>query len=163
AEIAPGITVLPTPGHTAGHQSVLLGRPGEQRVLFLGDVVPTAVHTRLPYVMAYDLEPARTLETKRALFTRAIAEGWLVVWGQDEVDAHDVGRVGQAPADHQGVGHGPAAQVHAAHALGVDQRDQAGPDGGHQHGAEEGREEAGRAPALGQRHSEPVQGQTGED
>jgi len=33
--------------------------------------------------MAYDLEPARTLETKRSLFARAIAEGWVVVWGHD--------------------------------------------------------------------------------
>jgi len=94
-EVAPGITVLPTPGHTAGHQSVLIGRPGEQRALFLGDVVPTAVHTRLPYVMAYDLEPARTLETKRALFTRAIAERWIVVWGHD-LD-HVAGRLALDP------------------------------------------------------------------
>jgi glyoxylase-like metal-dependent hydrolase (beta-lactamase superfamily II) len=82
-EVAPGVTVVPTPGHTAGHQSVLVGEPGGQRVLFLGDVVPTALHTRLPWVMAYDLEPARTLETKRALFARAVAEGWIVVWGHD--------------------------------------------------------------------------------
>jgi glyoxylase-like metal-dependent hydrolase (beta-lactamase superfamily II) len=101
AEVAPGVTVLPTPGHTAGHQSVLLGRPGEPRALFLGDVVPTAVHTRLPYVMAYDLEPARTLETKRALFARAIAEGWLVVWGHD-LD-HVAGRLAYDPQGQPGV------------------------------------------------------------
>ncbi len=82
-EIAPGVRVLPTPGHTAGHQSVLIGEPGGPRALFLGDVVPTAVHTRLPYVMSYDLEPARTLETKRALFARAIEEDWLLVFGHD--------------------------------------------------------------------------------
>jgi glyoxylase-like metal-dependent hydrolase (beta-lactamase superfamily II) len=82
-EVAPGVTVLPTPGHTAGHQSVLVGERGGPRVLFLGDVVPTAVHVRLPYIMAYDLEPARTLETKRALLGRAVAEGWTVMWGHD--------------------------------------------------------------------------------
>lgn len=82
-EIAPGIRVLPTPGHTAGHQSVLVGDPGGPRILFLGDVVPTAVHTRLPFVMAYDLDPARTVETKRALFARAIDEDWIVVWGHE--------------------------------------------------------------------------------
>jgi glyoxylase-like metal-dependent hydrolase (beta-lactamase superfamily II) len=82
-EVAPGVRVVPTPGHTAGHQSVLIGDPGGPRVLFLGDVVPTAVHVRLPWVMAYDLEPARTLETKRALFGRALEEGWTVVWGHD--------------------------------------------------------------------------------
>ena len=35
--------------------------------VFLGDVVPTAVHDGLPFIMGYDLDPSRTLETKRAL------------------------------------------------------------------------------------------------
>lgn len=94
-EVAPGVTVVPTPGHTAGHQSVLVGEPGGPRALFLGDVVPTAVHTRLPYVMAYDLEPARTLETKRALFARAVSERWIVVWGHDR--DHVAGRLALDP------------------------------------------------------------------
>jgi glyoxylase-like metal-dependent hydrolase (beta-lactamase superfamily II) len=92
AEIAPGVRVVPTPGHTAGHQSVLLGAPDGPRALFLGDVAPTAVHTRLPFVMGYDLDPARTVETKRALFQRAIAEDWIVLWGHD-LD-HAGGRLG---------------------------------------------------------------------
>jgi len=91
-EIAPGVRVVPTPGHTAGHQSVLLGQPGGPRAIFLGDVVPTAVHTRLPWVMGYDLDPARTVETKRALFERAIAEDWIVLWGHDR--DHAGGRLG---------------------------------------------------------------------
>jgi glyoxylase-like metal-dependent hydrolase (beta-lactamase superfamily II) len=82
-EIAPGVWVVPTPGHTAGHQSVLLGEPGGPRAVFLGDVAPTAVHTRLPFVMGYDLDPARTVETKRALFGRAIEDDWIVLWGHD--------------------------------------------------------------------------------
>jgi glyoxylase-like metal-dependent hydrolase (beta-lactamase superfamily II) len=93
-EIAPGVRVVPTPGHTRGHQSVLIGAPdpGAARALFLGDVVPTAVHTRLPWVMAYDLDPARTLETKRALFRRAVEEDWLLLWGHDR--DHMGGRLG---------------------------------------------------------------------
>lgn len=91
-ELAPGVRVVPTPGHTPGHQSVLLGAPDGPKALFLGDVVPTAVHTRLPWVMAYDLEPARTLETKRALFQRAIEEDWLMIWGHDR--DHAAGRLG---------------------------------------------------------------------
>jgi glyoxylase-like metal-dependent hydrolase (beta-lactamase superfamily II) len=92
AEVAPNVFVIPTPGHTPGHQSVLLGPPDGPRAVFLGDLVPTAVHTRLPFVMAYDLEPARTLETKRSLFRRAIAERWLVLWGHDR--DHAGGRLG---------------------------------------------------------------------
>jgi glyoxylase-like metal-dependent hydrolase (beta-lactamase superfamily II) len=90
-EVAPGVAVLPTPGHTAGHQSVLVGDPGGPRLLFLGDVVPTVVHLRLATIMAYDLEPGRTLETKRALLGRAVAEGWTVVWGHDP--DHGAGRL----------------------------------------------------------------------
>jgi glyoxylase-like metal-dependent hydrolase (beta-lactamase superfamily II) len=91
-EIAPGVRVLPTPGHTAGHQSVLLGPADGPKALFLGDVVPTSVHVKLPWVMSYDLEPAVTVETKRALFSRVVAEDWLVVWGHDK--DHAAGRVG---------------------------------------------------------------------
>ena len=91
-EIAPGVRVIPTPGHTVGHQSVLVGAGDGPKALFLGDVVPTAVHTRLPWVMGYDLEPARTVETKRALFTRALAENWLLLWGHDR--DHMGGRLG---------------------------------------------------------------------
>jgi glyoxylase-like metal-dependent hydrolase (beta-lactamase superfamily II) len=90
-EIAPGVRVIPTPGHTAGHQSVLVGVPDGPQALFLGDVVPTAVHTRLPWVMSYDLDPARTVETKRELFQRAMAQDWLVLWGHDRDQA--AGRV----------------------------------------------------------------------
>src|SRR5262249_11392847 len=74
--------VLPTPGHTPHHQSVLIDT-GPQKVLFLGDVVPTALHVRLPFIMAYDLDVTGTLTTKKALFARALAERWLLVWGHD--------------------------------------------------------------------------------
>jgi len=93
-EIVPGVCVIPTPGHTAGHQSVLIGAwdPGAPKALFLGDVVPTAVHVKLPWVMSYDLDPARTVETKQALFKRAVEEDWLLVWGHDK--DHAGGRLG---------------------------------------------------------------------
>ena len=93
-EIVPGVRVIPTPGHTAGHQSVLIGAwdPGAPKALFLGDVVPTAVHVKLPWVMSYDLDPARTVETKSALFKRAVMEDWLLVWGHDK--DHAGGRLG---------------------------------------------------------------------
>ena len=71
---------------------MLVGPPDGPRVLFLGDVVPTAVHVRLPWVMSYDLEPARTVETKRDIFTRALREDWLLVWGHDF--DHQAGRLG---------------------------------------------------------------------
>jgi glyoxylase-like metal-dependent hydrolase (beta-lactamase superfamily II) len=82
-EIAPGVRVLPTPGHTRGHQSVLLTDGNGHHVVFLGDVVPTSLHVRLPYIMGYDLDVVGTLESKRAIFERALEEKWLLVFGHD--------------------------------------------------------------------------------
>ena len=81
-EIAAGIRVLPTPGHVPGHQSVLVSDEGES-ALFLGDLVPTAAHLPLPWIMGYDVEPLITLESKRAILARAMREDWLVVFEHD--------------------------------------------------------------------------------
>lgn len=78
----PGVRCLPTPGHTPGHQAVLVESAGEQ-ACFLADLVPTTHHLPLPWIMAYDVEPLRTLETRRTLYARAEAEGWLLVFQHD--------------------------------------------------------------------------------
>ena len=88
-ELVPGVRVLPTPGHVPFHQSVLVESAGET-ACFLGDVVPTAAHLPLPWIMGYDVEPLRTLESKRLLLARAEAEGWLLVFEHDA--AVSVGR-----------------------------------------------------------------------
>lgn len=85
--VVPGIQVMVTPGHTPWHWSVLIEDGGE-RLLFPADTVPTAHHLPLPWIMGYDVEPIRTLDSKRALYQRGIAEGWRVVF---EHDADTVG------------------------------------------------------------------------
>ena len=89
-EIVAGIRTLPTPGHTPHHQSVVVTSGGET-ACFLGDVVPTAAHLPLPWIMGYDVEPLVTLESKRWLLDRARREEWLVVFEHDAT--HAWGRV----------------------------------------------------------------------
>ena len=84
AEIVPGISVFPTPGHTPHHQSVLIRSNGET-ACFLADVIPTSAHLPLPWIMGYDVEPLVTLESKRALLRRARDEKWLLVFEHDPV------------------------------------------------------------------------------
>lgn len=81
-EIVPGIRVLPTPGHVPFHQGILIESKGE-RAFFLADLVPTAAHLPLPWIMGYDLEPLVTLETKRATLARALKEDWLLIFEHD--------------------------------------------------------------------------------
>jgi glyoxylase-like metal-dependent hydrolase (beta-lactamase superfamily II) len=80
--VLPGISVLRTPGHTPHHQSVLI-HSEDETAIFLADVVPTSAHVPLPWIMAYDVEPLVTLESKRGLWTRAREENWLLVFEHD--------------------------------------------------------------------------------
>ncbi len=81
-EILPGVAVRCTPGHVPYHQSAVLRSDGDVAV-FLGDVIPTAAHLPLPWIMGYDLEPLRTLESKRALLDEAVAGRWLLLFEHD--------------------------------------------------------------------------------
>jgi glyoxylase-like metal-dependent hydrolase (beta-lactamase superfamily II) len=81
-EIVPGIRVIPTPGHTPFHQSVLI-TSGNERGFFLADMCPTASHLPLPWIMGYDVEPLVTLETKRRILRQAEEEEWLLIFEHD--------------------------------------------------------------------------------
>jgi len=97
-EIASGIHLVPSPGHTPHHQSILIDGGGE-RAFYPADLVPTAAHLPLPWIMGYDVEPLVTLESKRALLARAAAEDWLVVFEHDAT--HSAGQI-----RHDGKGYG---------------------------------------------------------
>ena len=85
-EIVKGVRVIPTPGHTPFHQSILIESSGE-RAFYLGDLVPTHAHLPLPWIMGYDVEPLVTLETKRRILKQAVDENWLVIFEHDATTA----------------------------------------------------------------------------
>ncbi len=82
AEPLPGIELLPVDGHSPGMQLVHVfsaGSGGETGAVYCADLVPTAAHLPLPWVMAYDLDPLRSIEEKRKLYDRfADARTWLI-------------------------------------------------------------------------------------
>jgi glyoxylase-like metal-dependent hydrolase (beta-lactamase superfamily II) len=80
--VLPGISLRLTPGHVPFHQAVLVQDQGDTAV-FVGDLFPTASHLPLPWIMGYDLEPLRTLESKRALLADAIEGQWRLVFEHD--------------------------------------------------------------------------------
>ena len=82
AQILPGILARLTPGHVPHHQAILIEDGGETAA-FVADLIPTSAHLRLPWIMGYDLEPLRTLESKRAILREAANEGWRIVFEHD--------------------------------------------------------------------------------
>jgi glyoxylase-like metal-dependent hydrolase (beta-lactamase superfamily II) len=88
-EVLPGISVRLTPGHVPFHQSVMVRDAGDT-AMFLADLIPTVAHLPLPWIMGYDLEPLRTLESKRGLLEDAVAGGWRLVFEHDPAIASGV-------------------------------------------------------------------------
>jgi glyoxylase-like metal-dependent hydrolase (beta-lactamase superfamily II) len=81
-EVVPGISLRLTPGHVPHHQCVVV-RDGGETAIFLADLIPTTAHLPLPWIMGYDLEPLRTLESKRSVVEEALARGWTLVFEHD--------------------------------------------------------------------------------
>lgn len=77
-----GIEVMPTPGHTRGHRTILI-RGSDRTIAFAGDVLPTARHTGRAYNMAYDLFPLENRSSKGRLLEAAVAGAWTLVLGHE--------------------------------------------------------------------------------
>ncbi|MFH1834316.1 MAG: MBL fold metallo-hydrolase, partial [bacterium] len=81
-ELLPGVFLHLVHGHTPSQQLVRVS-DGDTTLLYCSDLVPFASQIRVPWLMAYDLKPLKTLEEKQALLGRAAAEGWLLFLEHD--------------------------------------------------------------------------------
>lgn len=94
----PGITFVTAEGHTRGQQLVRI-EGGGQVVYFVADLIPTASHVRIPFVMGYDVAAIETMAEKQALLARAVDEGaWIalehdpaVAFARPVREGHDFG------------------------------------------------------------------------
>jgi glyoxylase-like metal-dependent hydrolase (beta-lactamase superfamily II) len=82
AEIAPGISVEVYPGHTRDLQAIMV-RSGGKTACYISDLIPTSNHLDLNWVMAYDLYPVESIESRKRFYSRAIPERWLVMFTHD--------------------------------------------------------------------------------
>ncbi len=69
-------------GHTPYQLHPVFGT-GSQKLLFVGDVVPTVAHLRLGWVMAYDLRPEVTIDEKESVYRRCFDDGLLLAFPHD--------------------------------------------------------------------------------
>lgn len=81
-EIEPGIKVIPTGGHTRGHQAVLI-ETGDEKILCPGDIIPTRNHLRVPYVASVDLYPLETMAMKKQFLGKCLNDGCKVAFDHD--------------------------------------------------------------------------------
>ncbi|MBI1315469.1 MBL fold metallo-hydrolase [bacterium] len=77
-----GFDCLRVSGHTESMMLPLLEVEG-RTVVYLADLIPSAAHIPLAWVMGYDTRPLLTLEEKAALLQQAVAGEWLLFFEHD--------------------------------------------------------------------------------
>lgn len=91
-ELAPGLTLHQADGHTPGLQWVKVSSAGET-CAFPSDLMPTAHHVPLPWVMGYDLCAQTSMSEKAEFLEVAAEEGWTVIFEHDrDTEAGIIGR-----------------------------------------------------------------------
>jgi glyoxylase-like metal-dependent hydrolase (beta-lactamase superfamily II) len=87
-ELLPGISVKVFPGHTANMQAVIIESGGvgseKKKACYISDLIPTSNHLDLSWVMAFDLFPLETIESRKKYYAQAIPERWLTVFTHDD-------------------------------------------------------------------------------
>jgi glyoxylase-like metal-dependent hydrolase (beta-lactamase superfamily II) len=78
-EIAPGVRLLPLPGHTPGHMGVVF-TDGQQMGIYVGDMIHHPLQVEHPdWCPTFDALPPMSRETRRNLLERARREHALVL------------------------------------------------------------------------------------
>jgi len=92
-EVIPGVSVVPTGGHSTGHQAVIVRGtgPGARTVAFLGDLFMRPWGANPRWVTAFDDHPLDSVTRKVRLFAQAVEEDWLIVLSHEA--RHPVGRL----------------------------------------------------------------------
>ena len=80
-ELLPGVTVVPTGGHSAGHQAVIVRGTGDgaRTVAFFGDLFMRRWGANPRWVTSFDDFPLDSVQRKLELFAQAVDEDWLIV------------------------------------------------------------------------------------
>lgn len=81
-ELFPGIELIPVSGHTKDMQLVKVSENNET-LLYCADLIPTAAHIGVPFVMGYDNFPMTTIEEKKKILPRALEENWILCYEHD--------------------------------------------------------------------------------
>ncbi len=81
-EVVPGLRVIPTPGHTPGHQSVVVEKGG-RRVVFTGDVTPTSLNMEKEWIVGVLYSPVEELKSLMRL-KRMMGEGVTFIYSHGE-------------------------------------------------------------------------------
>jgi glyoxylase-like metal-dependent hydrolase (beta-lactamase superfamily II) len=78
-QVTSDVRIMPLPGHTESHCGVLI-ESGGQRAIYLGDLGQHSAHLeRYAWIGAFDVLPLVSLETKKEVLGKALAEKTMLI------------------------------------------------------------------------------------
>jgi glyoxylase-like metal-dependent hydrolase (beta-lactamase superfamily II) len=89
-ELLPGVAAVPTGGHSAGHQAIVIRGPSGV-LAFFGDLFMRRWAANPRWVTAFDDFPLDSVAMKTELFDQATEEGWTIVLSHER--DHPIGRL----------------------------------------------------------------------
>ena len=81
-EFIPGFSINEVNGHTEAMMLPLL-QYKNTTIAYMADLIPSAGHIPLPYVMGYDVRPLNTLKEKEAVLKQAARNNWALFFEHD--------------------------------------------------------------------------------
>ena len=81
-EVIPGFNFILVNGHTESMMLPVI-RYKEQTIVYMADLIPSAAHIPLPYVMAYDVRPLTTLKEKEVFLKIAADNNYILFFEHD--------------------------------------------------------------------------------
>ncbi len=81
-EYIPDIVFQMYDGHTAGQVIPIINYYG-QKVAFMADLMPSAAHIPMPWIMAYDTRPLQTLKDRKRFYEQALEENIILFFEHD--------------------------------------------------------------------------------
>jgi glyoxylase-like metal-dependent hydrolase (beta-lactamase superfamily II) len=80
--LLPELSFINVYGHTEAMQLPVI-RYKNTTIAYMADLIPSAAHLPLPYVMGYDMRPLETLKEKKEVLEKAVEQNWLLYFEHD--------------------------------------------------------------------------------
>ena len=85
SSFAAGIDIRFVSGHTESMMLPQIQYKGKT-IVYMADLLPSAAHLPIPYVMAYDMFPLTTLQEKKNFLQEAVANNYILYFEHDHVN-----------------------------------------------------------------------------
>jgi len=82
SSIIPNLRFIEVNGHTEAMMLPVI-KYNEETIVYMADLIPSAAHIPMPYVMAYDVRPLDTLKEKSMILNQAVDNNWKLFFEHD--------------------------------------------------------------------------------